>query len=63
MAPGSITRNAPVVPTVSAIRAGETQPLPTLAAAPSPTAGRKAAEASAGHRRAKSGERPRRLSL
>ncbi len=41
---------APVVPTVSATRSGETHPLPTFAAAPSPTARKKGTSRRAGQR-------------
>ena len=50
---------APVVPTVSAMRSGVTQPLPTLAAAPSPTARKNGTSRRAGQRVAYAPGRPR----
>jgi hypothetical protein len=52
---GSTTRMAAEVPMLMATRSGETQPAPTLEAAPSPVAGCQAAAARAGQRRTPSG--------
>ena len=52
------TRMAPVVPIVKAIRSGPVQPLPRLAAAPSPTAGNQGTSFKAGQRSAHSPFKP-----
>src|SRR5438034_186319 len=57
-AAGSTIRKAPVVPTVRASRRASTQPLPTLADAPSPTPSRNGTSASAGQRRANGRDKP-----
>ena len=52
-ASGVNTRIAPLVPMVRATVSGDTQPLPTFADAPSPTARKKGTSLRVGHRAAK----------